>query len=395
LEEAAGFPARRYISFTDIKVLKEGATMNKYKGFSKMWFLVLLLVAVVAGCASNPDETVGTAGPVGPVGPVGTTRPTVKSTVPATTTPIQTVLPDTAVTVTFDKDMASGSITAAGAFTVTYDAASRTATFHPAAALAPGTYIATIKGTGPSAVTDSATSANALAGNPSLPLEANDYVWSFTTSNTIVPPNASQLGSAATYGIMATLAITNTGAATRINGDVSLDPGTSNGLLPSQVNGTIHINDAESAKAKADLLTAYNHYTNLPPGITVPAGMDLGAFGVTPGTLPPGTYTSGSTMLVSTPLTLKGSSTDVWVFQIGSSLTTTANVILGPGVQANNVFWVPALDATIGVNSNFSGTIVAGRDATAKTGAVINGRILAGATNPGTIALDTNIVNVP
>jgi hypothetical protein len=31
---------------------------------------------------------------------------------------------------------------------------------------------------------------------------------------------------------------------------------------------------------------------------------------------------------------------------------------------------------------------------TAKTGAVINGRILAGAITPGTIALDTNTVNV-
>jgi hypothetical protein len=38
---------------------------------------------------------------------------------------------------------------------------------------------------------------------------------------------------------------------------------------------------------------------------------------------------------------------------------------------------------------------VTGRDATAKTGAVINGRILAGATLAGTIALDTNTVNVP
>jgi hypothetical protein len=193
---------------------------------------------------------------------------------------------------------------------------------------------------------------------------------------------------------MATSAITNTGAGTMINGDVALDPGTSNGLLPVQVSGAIHINDTVSAQARLDLLAAYNFAKNLPPGTTISAGADLGALNPG-GVLPPGTYTSGSTMLVSTNLTLNGSATDVWIFQIGSSLTTTANVILGPGVLAKNVFWVPTLDATVGVNSTFEGTIVAGRDTTAKTGATINGRILTGATLAGTIALDTNIVNVP
>jgi len=37
--------------------------MNKYKVFSKMWFLVLLLVAFVAGCASNGAEVVSSLGP--------------------------------------------------------------------------------------------------------------------------------------------------------------------------------------------------------------------------------------------------------------------------------------------------------------------------------------------
>jgi hypothetical protein len=300
---------------------------------------------------------------------------------------------NSAVHATFNKDMDQLTISTA-TFTlqagvtpvsgvVTYDVLSKTATFTPSANLAVNTtYTATVT-----------TGAKDLAANAL----ASDYVWSFTTANVIVPPGSpSHLGTAASFGIMATLAITNTGPS-MINGDVSLAPGTSNGLLPAQVNGAIHINDSVAQQAKLDLLAAYNYYTNLAPGTTVPAGQDLGSFinGGLPGVLPPGTYTSGSTMLVSTPLTLNGTATDVWVFQIGSSLTTTANVILGPGVQANNVFWVPVSDATIGVGSNFSGTIVAGRNATAKTNALINGRILAGATNPGTIALDSNTVNVP
>ncbi|MBC7961752.1 MAG: Ig-like domain-containing protein [Steroidobacteraceae bacterium] len=299
------------------------------------------------------------------------------------------------VRATFDKAMDPLTITSqtftlkAGATTVkglvTYDALSRIATFRPSGNLLANTkYTATVT-TGAKDISGNVL-ASGLVPNP----------WTFTTANTVVVPPASAvpLGSAGTFGIMATSAITNTGAATMINGDVSLNPGSSNGLLPVQVNGAIHINDTVSEQARADLLAAYNTAKNLPPGTTVSGGADLGAL-KPGGVLPPGTYTSGSTMLVSTPLTLNGSATDVWIFQIGSSLTTTANVILGPGVLAKNVFWVPTLDATVGVNSTFSGTIVSGRDVTAKTGATINGRILAGATLAGTIALDTNTVNVP
>jgi hypothetical protein len=102
-------------------------------------------------------------------------------------------------------------------------------------------------------------------------------------------------------------------------------------------------------------------------------------------------------MLVSSTLTLDagGNANAVWIFQIGSSLTTSANVVLANGAQAKNVFWVPTLDATIGVGTDFNGTIVSGRDVTAVTGAIISGRILAGATNAGTIALQDATVTVP
>jgi len=59
------------------------------------------------------------------------------------------------------------------------------------------------------------------------------------------------------------------------------------------------------------------------------------------------------------------------------------------------VFWVPTADATIGPNTTFHGTILAGRDVTGQTGATIYGRILAGAIGAATIALDSTTVNVP
>lgn len=267
---------------------------------------------------------------------------------------------------------------------VTYDALSKVATFKPASDLLANTkYTATVT-----------TGAKDLAGN-ALASGLVPNPWTFITNAGTVPAAAAvPLGSAGTFGLMATAAITSTGGSV-INGDVSLEPGSSmSGFPPATVTGAIHVNDSVSTQARADLLVAYNFAKNLPPGTTITAGADLGAL-KPGGVLPPGTYTSGSTMLVSTPLTLNGTATDVWIFQIGSSLTTTANVILGPNVLAKNVYWVPTFDATIGVGSIFEGTIVSGRDVTAKTNSVVNGRILAGATTAGTIALDATTVNVP
>lgn len=264
---------------------------------------------------------------------------------------------------------------------VSYDLVSRIATFTPNVALSTGTtYQFTVNNT----VRD-------VAGN----LMVLKDIWNFSTGGGLAP-GAVALGNAAGFGIMATSAITSTGA-TQINGDVSLEPGTSQGIPPPQVSGTIHVNDATSTLARADLLTAYNNLKVIPAGTTVLGGTDLGASFPGPAGIAPGTYTSGSTMLVSTPLTLNGggNANAVWVFQIGSSLTTTASVLLSNGAQAKNVFWVPTQDATVGVGTTFNGNIIAGRDTTAQTGVVVNGRILTGAITAGTIALDSTTVNVP
>ncbi len=264
---------------------------------------------------------------------------------------------------------------------VAYDAINRIAIFTPTANFTNGTtYTATIT-----------TEATDLAGNA---LEINS-VWNFTTA--VFPPLIS-LGSAASFGVMARSAIANSGASI-IYGDVALSPGTACGLVAGQVSGTIHINDAATAQAATDLAAAYAAAKALPAGVTVVAGTDLGGFvnGGAAGVLPPGTYTSGSTMLVTTPVTLdaKGNINASWVFQVGSSFTTTNNVFLANGAQAKNVYWVSTASATIGAGTIFNGNIIVGVSATGQAGAVINGRILSGATTAGATALDNTTVNVP
>lgn len=268
----------------------------------------------------------------------------------------------------------------------------RIATFKPASNLTVGvTYTATIK-SGPSGVKDLAIPANTML---------NDFTWTFTVKACQPAPNPSHLGLAGTYGIMSSNSITNTGASTMINGDVALFPGSSIGLLPAQVNGAIHIGDLVAQAAYADLLSAYNYYSTLPPGVTITAGADLGAlYPASSGGIPPGTYTSGSSMSINTPLVLNagGNPNAIWVFQLGSSLTTTSplgTVSLLGGADPRNVFWVCTASATIGVGTNFYGTIIAGVSITGQTGATIYGRLLAGAIGPGAIVLDSNTVNVP
>ena len=321
------------------------------------------------------------------------TAPTILLTTPAAGA--AAVALNSAVNATFSKAMNPQTITTATfqvrptgapadaflAGTVFYDAATLVATFTPAAELAPGTsYTAAVTGAKDLA-------GNALAAGP-VPIP-----WTFSTGSALAQGPVA-LGSAASFGLMATLTITNTGPST-VNGNVSLDPGTTLTGSPL-VNGTVDVNDAASAQARIDLLTAFTAAQNLAPGTTIASGADLGT--LYPLGIPPGTYTSAGTMLVATALTLNagGDGNAVWIFQIGSSLTTTASVLLANGAQAKNVFWIPALDATLGSGTTFNGTLMAGRSITGNTGAVVDGRLLAGAVNASaTVALQTNTISVP
>jgi hypothetical protein len=338
-----------------------------------------------------------------------TTPPTVISTVPSnnpvnastnvdinndiTATFSEAMNPLTITTVTFT--LKQGGTPVPGAVTCL----GSTATFNPTDALALDTeYTATIT----TGVTDT-------AGNPMAAI----YSWRFTTAGEILAPGAVPLGSASTFGIAARSSITETGGSF-ITGDVALTPGTVCELLPGQVSGTIYINDLPVAGVAQgvfdDLLDAYNWAWLQATAVTMIPGADQGAsYPYDPvlltGGMAPGVYWSESTMLINTPLVLNagGNADAVWIFKIGSSLTTYVggtpltggNVVLANGAQAKNVFFVPVMDATIGVDTTFNGNILAGRTVVGETRAVINGRLLGGANGAGSLTLDTNTVNVP
>lgn len=199
------------------------------------------------------------------------------------------------------------------------------------------------------------------------------------------------LASAGGFAVLAGSTVTNTGP-TKVIGDLGVYPGTAvTGFLPGKLFGTNHLGDPTAAQAQADLTVAYNDAagrTRCPVSI---AG-NLGGL-----TLAPGLYKSTSSLAISSgDLTLdaKGSPKAVFIFQMASTLTTTAGrqVILKGGAKASNVFWQVGSSATLGTTSVFHGTIMADQAVTLNTGATLTGRALA---RVAAVALDSNAVTRP
>jgi hypothetical protein len=150
------------------------------------------------------------------------------------------------------------------------------------------------------------------------------------------------------------------------------------------LTGSDHRGDGVTAAAKSDLTAAYLAAAGQTSNFAVVA--DLAGQ-----TLTPGVYTTASGISISgpSPLTLNGSSSDVFVFQAGSTLITSANtsVVLTGGMTACNVFWQVGSSTTLGVNSDFVGTIMTLSDSTMNTGATLEGSLL---TRNGAVTLDSN-----
>jgi len=204
-------------------------------------------------------------------------------------------------------------------------------------------------------------------------------------SMAVAPP----LGAAGSYGVVASSTVTNTGP-TVINGDLGVSPGSAvTGFPPGIVNGTINAGNAAAANAQTAVTTAYNALASQACNINL-TGTDLGGL-----TLTPGVYCFSSSAQLTGTLTLNGLGNpgSVWVFQIGSTLTTASGsgVNFINGGQSCGAFWQVGSSATLGTTTNFSGNILALASVTATTGATSNGALFA---RTGAVTLDSNTVNV-
>jgi len=188
-----------------------------------------------------------------------------------------------------------------------------------------------------------------------------------------------------------------------ITGDVGLSPAARSyiaGLTSPEVVGSIYAASDGGAvavmltKAQGDLTTAYNDAagrTPVPTGPFLnPGSGNLGGLTLTNG----GLYKfTGAALISGSDLTLTGSATNVWIFQIASTLTVDdgIHVILAGGAQAANIFWQVGASAALGTTTHFEGTILAHSQITFATGATLDGRALAQTA----VTLQSTTITVP
>jgi Ice-binding-like len=208
-----------------------------------------------------------------------------------------------------------------------------------------------------------------------------------------------RLLSAGNFTVMAASAITNTGP-TSITGNLAISPNKASsvtGFPPGVVTGAKDEDNAVAIKAHTDLVTTYNDAAKATPFKNM-SGVNLGGK-----TLTPGVYHFSSSAQLTGTLTLNGEgrSGSLFIFQIGSTLTTAtrSRVVLIGGANSCNVFWQVTSSATLGTATSFQGNLIALTSITMVTGATIGvgggrngGRALA---RNGALTLDSNIIRPP
>lgn len=206
--------------------------------------------------------------------------------------------------------------------------------------------------------------------------------------------SAVNLGSAGAYVILAKAAISNV-PTSAITGDLGISPAAASFItgfaltLPAgsafstsaQVTGNVYA-PGYAAPSATNLTTAIGDmetaYTDA-AGRVNPDFNELSSGAIGGLTLPPGLYRWTNTVTIPTDVTLNGSATDVWIFQISGGLTQASGtrVNLTGGALAKNVFWQVAGVVSIGTTAHMEGVVLGQTSITLATGASANARLFA------------------
>ncbi|MEX0686204.1 MAG: ice-binding family protein [Balneolales bacterium] len=231
--------------------------------------------------------------------------------------------------------------------------------------------------------------------------------WYFTTwDSTPDSPPTVQLGTSGDYVILAKAAI-STVPQSAITGDVGVSPQAESYITgfdltdatgyatSTQVTGLVYAADMADptpinlTTAIGNMETAYNDASGrITPDFSELHVGDLGGK-----LLIPGLYKWSTTVSAPTSFEISGGENEVWIFQIAGDLVMASdiNITLSGGAQPQNIFWVVAGEVSIGTNAHFEGIILSKTAIHLKTGASMNGRLLAQTA----VTLDANTITEP
>lgn len=194
-------------------------------------------------------------------------------------------------------------------------------------------------------------------------------IGNYSGVSALTPPS---LGTAGNFAVLAGSTATNTGTSV-LTGNLGVWPGTEiTGFPPGVVNGTRHEGDEIAQHAQSALTAAYNDLAGRPCDEDL-SGTDLGSLILTEGVY---CFSDSATLAGQLTLDAEGNSNAVFIFQIGSTLTTDtgASVLIINAGSPCNLFWQVGSSATLGVSTSFSGSILALTSITLNTSANITGR---------------------
>lgn len=195
------------------------------------------------------------------------------------------------------------------------------------------------------------------------------------------------LGVAGNFAILSKTGITSVYKSS-ITGDIGTSPITGAAMVLDcgEVTGNVYSVDAAGpacittsatmlTTAISNMQTAYTDAA----GRKTPDFVNLGAGNIGGKTLSPGLYKFTSSVVIPTDIALAGGPDDVWIFQVSGNLdmSSAVRVTLSGGAQAKNIFWQVAGAVTFGTTSHFEGNVLGQTGINLKTGASINGRLLA------------------
>lgn len=199
---------------------------------------------------------------------------------------------------------------------------------------------------------------------------------------------AVNLGVAGEFVILSKSGITDV-YKSAVTGDIGSSPISGSAILLKcdEVTGTIYSVDAAGplpcrvtnasrlTTAVKNMQTAYTDAA----GRSKPNFLNLGAGNIGGKTLTAGLYKFTTAVVIPTNITISGSSTDVWIFQVAGTLkmSSSVRITLAGGALAKNIFWQTSGAVTLGTTSHFEGNILSQTAINMQTGATINGRMLA------------------